>query len=201
MTAWALAFRLQQLEQEFVGGEQSRNEELRQRRHQRKTLANQRKMQLIEALNQNSEEGDSVLLNVYDSIQEELHAKSKVLENKQEKVSSLWSSWKWNCQSETEHWIWVWTVPPMGSQYVCRLAGLLPWLVQLNSPSSDFVFTFFTIKMNRYCGGYFKKCVSDVFFLFSLNSTSTRKQFLIPGSWDVDYYYYDWCLNIHTFFH
>ncbi|KAL2090488.1 hypothetical protein ACEWY4_012751 [Coilia grayii] len=80
--------RLQQLEQEFVGGEQARNEELRLRRRQRKTVADQRKKQLVEALNQNSEEGDSVLLNVYDSIQEELHAKSRALENTQEKLKA-----------------------------------------------------------------------------------------------------------------
>ncbi|XP_036415499.1 kinesin-like protein KIF17 [Colossoma macropomum] len=80
--------RLQQLEQEFVGGEQARNEELRQRRRQRKTLANQRKKQLIEALRQGSEDGDSVLLNVYDSIQEEIHAKNKLLENMQNKLKA-----------------------------------------------------------------------------------------------------------------
>ncbi|XP_072521809.1 kinesin-like protein KIF17 isoform X2 [Salminus brasiliensis] len=80
--------RLQQLEQEFVGGEQARNEELRQRRRQRKTLANQRKKQLIEALKQGSEDSDSVLLNVYDSIQEEVHAKNKLLESTQSKLKA-----------------------------------------------------------------------------------------------------------------
>ncbi|XP_066528992.1 kinesin-like protein KIF17 isoform X2 [Hoplias malabaricus] len=80
--------RLQQLEQEFVGGEQVRNEELRQRRRQRKTLANQRKKQLIEALSQGSEDSDSVLLNVYDSIQEEVHAKNKLLESTQSKLKA-----------------------------------------------------------------------------------------------------------------
>ncbi|KAI4877677.1 hypothetical protein NFI96_021216, partial [Prochilodus magdalenae] len=80
--------RLQQLEQEFVGGEQARNEELRQRRRQRKTLANQRKKQLIEALRQGSEDSDNVLLNVYDSIQEEVHAKNKLLESTQNKLKA-----------------------------------------------------------------------------------------------------------------
>ncbi|XP_048029188.1 kinesin-like protein KIF17 [Megalobrama amblycephala] len=80
--------RLQQLEQEFVGGEQVRNEELKQRHRQRKTLADQRKKQLIEALSQSSEESDSVLLNVYDSIQEEVHAKSRHLENTQKKLKA-----------------------------------------------------------------------------------------------------------------
>ncbi|KAG7318866.1 hypothetical protein KOW79_017340 [Hemibagrus wyckioides] len=80
--------RLHQLEQEFVGGEQARNEELRQRRRQRKTLANQRKKQLIEALSQCSDDGDAVLLNVYDSIQEEVHAKNRLLENTQSKLKA-----------------------------------------------------------------------------------------------------------------
>ncbi|KPP60683.1 kinesin-like protein KIF17-like, partial [Scleropages formosus] len=81
--------RLQQLEQEFVGGEQARNEELRQRHKQRKTLADQRKKQLVEALSENSEESDSVLLHVYNSIQEEVHAKSHLLESTQGKASAV----------------------------------------------------------------------------------------------------------------
>ncbi|KAG7478455.1 hypothetical protein MATL_G00080820 [Megalops atlanticus] len=80
--------RLQQLEQEFVGGEQARNEELRQRRRQRKTLADQRKKQLMEALADSSEESDTVLLHVYDSIQEEVHAKSRLLESTQAKLKA-----------------------------------------------------------------------------------------------------------------
>uniref|UniRef100_A0A8C9R8Z2 Kinesin-like protein n=3 Tax=Scleropages formosus TaxID=113540 RepID=A0A8C9R8Z2_SCLFO len=80
--------RLQQLEQEFVGGEQARNEELRQRHKQRKTLADQRKKQLVEALSENSEESDSVLLHVYNSIQEEVHAKSHLLESTQGKLKA-----------------------------------------------------------------------------------------------------------------
>ncbi|XP_053508893.1 kinesin-like protein KIF17 isoform X5 [Ictalurus furcatus] len=80
--------RLHHLEQEFVGGEQARNEELRQRRRQRKTLANQRKKQLIEALSQSNEDSDAVLLNVYDSIQEEVHAKNRLLENTQSKLKA-----------------------------------------------------------------------------------------------------------------
>nr|XP_015192775.1 PREDICTED: kinesin-like protein KIF17 isoform X2 [Lepisosteus oculatus] len=80
--------RLQQLEQEFVGGEQARNEELRQRHRQRQRLADQRKRQLVEALSENGEEGESVLLQVYDSIQEEVHAKSRLLENSQKKLKA-----------------------------------------------------------------------------------------------------------------
>ncbi|XP_024126731.1 kinesin-like protein KIF17 isoform X2 [Oryzias melastigma] len=71
--------RLQQLEQEVVGGEQARNQELQQKRRQRKKLADQRKVQLIHALSEDSEDSNSVMLKVYDSIQEELYAKSQLL--------------------------------------------------------------------------------------------------------------------------
>ncbi|KAI3369314.1 hypothetical protein L3Q82_007564 [Scortum barcoo] len=71
--------RLQQLEQEVVGGEQARNKELQQRHRQRKNLADARKVHLIRALSENSEESENVLLNVYNSIQEEVHAKSQML--------------------------------------------------------------------------------------------------------------------------
>ncbi|XP_071388112.1 kinesin-like protein KIF17 [Centroberyx affinis] len=80
--------RLQQLEQEVVGGEQARNKELQQRHRQRKNLADQRKIQLIHALSENSEESENVLLNVYDSIQEEVHAKSQVLDKIQGKLKA-----------------------------------------------------------------------------------------------------------------
>lgn len=78
--------RLQQLEQEVVGGEQARNKELQQRHRQRKNLADQRKVNLIHALSDNSEESENVLLNVYNSIQEEVHAKSQILVKVQGKV-------------------------------------------------------------------------------------------------------------------
>ncbi|XP_074495847.1 kinesin-like protein KIF17 [Sebastes fasciatus] len=80
--------RLQQLEQEVVGGEQARNKELQQRQKQRKKLADQRKVHLICALSENSEDSENVLLNVYNSIQEEVHAKSQVLVKVQGKLKA-----------------------------------------------------------------------------------------------------------------
>ncbi|CAN9511947.1 unnamed protein product [Ophioblennius macclurei] len=80
--------RLQQLEQEVVGGEQARNKELQQRHRQRQKLADQRKVQLIQALSQNSEDSESVLLNVYNSIQEEVHAKGHMLVKVQGKLKA-----------------------------------------------------------------------------------------------------------------
>nr|XP_033938100.1 kinesin-like protein KIF17 isoform X3 [Pseudochaenichthys georgianus] len=78
--------RLQQLEQEVVGGEQARNKDLQQRHRQRKNLADQRKVHLISALSQNIEDSEHVLLNVYNSIQEEVHAKSQMLVKVQGKL-------------------------------------------------------------------------------------------------------------------
>ncbi|CAK6960965.1 kinesin-like protein KIF17 [Scomber scombrus] len=80
--------RLQQLEQEVVGGEQARNKELQQRHRQRKNVADQRKVQLITALSENSEDSENVLLNVYNSIQEEVHAKSQMLVKVQGKLKA-----------------------------------------------------------------------------------------------------------------
>ncbi|XP_030274800.1 kinesin-like protein KIF17 isoform X1 [Sparus aurata] len=80
--------RLQQLEQEVVGGEQARNKELQQRHRQRKNLADQRKVHLIRALSENGEDSENVLLNVYNSIQEEVHAKNQVLVKVQGKLKA-----------------------------------------------------------------------------------------------------------------
>uniref|UniRef100_A0A8C8TB14 Kinesin-like protein KIF17 n=1 Tax=Peromyscus maniculatus bairdii TaxID=230844 RepID=A0A8C8TB14_PERMB len=76
--------RLQMLEQQVVGGEQAKNKDLKEKHKRRKRYADERKKQLVAAL-QNSDEdsGDWVLLNVYDSIQEEVRAKSKLLEKMQ----------------------------------------------------------------------------------------------------------------------
>lgn len=70
----------------MVGGEQARNKELQQRHRQRKNLADQRKVQLVRALSENSEQSENVLLNVYNSIQDEVYAKSQVLVKMQGKV-------------------------------------------------------------------------------------------------------------------
>ncbi|XP_023578369.1 kinesin-like protein KIF17 isoform X2 [Octodon degus] len=79
--------RLQLLEQQVVGGEQAKNKDLKEKHRRRKRYADERKKQLVAAL-QNSDEdiGEWVLLNVYDSIQEEVRAKSKLLEKMQRKL-------------------------------------------------------------------------------------------------------------------
>ncbi|XP_042544607.1 kinesin-like protein KIF17 isoform X3 [Dipodomys spectabilis] len=79
--------RLHLLEQQVVGGEQAKNKDLKEKHKRRKRYADERKKQLVAAL-QNSDEdsGDWVLLNVYDSIQEEVWAKSRLLEKVQKKL-------------------------------------------------------------------------------------------------------------------
>ncbi|KAF1492018.1 Kinesin-like protein KIF17, partial [Pygoscelis antarcticus] len=72
---------LQMLERQVVGGEQAKNKDLKEKQKRRKKYAAERRMQLVAALQQSDEESsDWVLLNVYDSIQEEVRAKSKLLE-------------------------------------------------------------------------------------------------------------------------
>ncbi|XP_016070052.1 PREDICTED: kinesin-like protein KIF17 isoform X1 [Miniopterus natalensis] len=79
--------RLQLLEQQVVGGEQAKNKDLKEKHRHRKRYADERRKQLVAALQTSDEDsGEWVLLNVYDSIQEEVRAKSKLLEKMQRKL-------------------------------------------------------------------------------------------------------------------
>uniref|UniRef100_F7D4R3 Kinesin-like protein KIF17 n=1 Tax=Callithrix jacchus TaxID=9483 RepID=F7D4R3_CALJA len=79
--------RLQLLERQVVGGEQAKNKDLKEKHKWRKRYADERRKQLLAALqNTDEDSGDWVLLNVYDSIQEEVRAKSKLLEKMQRKL-------------------------------------------------------------------------------------------------------------------
>ncbi|XP_075047064.1 kinesin-like protein KIF17 [Mixophyes fleayi] len=81
--------RLQVLEQQVVGGEQAKNTDLKEKQKRRKKYADERKKELIAALkNIDEDSGDRILLNVYESIQEELQAKSKHLEKMQKKLKA-----------------------------------------------------------------------------------------------------------------
>lgn len=76
------------LEQQVVGGEQAKNKDLKEKHKRRKKIADERKKQLLAALQKSDEDSsDWVLLNVYDSIQEEVRAKSRMLEKITEKVN------------------------------------------------------------------------------------------------------------------
>uniref|UniRef100_A0A5F9CE71 Kinesin-like protein n=1 Tax=Oryctolagus cuniculus TaxID=9986 RepID=A0A5F9CE71_RABIT len=79
--------RLQLLEQQVVGGEQAKNKALKEKHKGRKRYADERRRQLVAALQSSEEDGGEwVLLHVYDSIQEEVRAKSKLLEKMQRKL-------------------------------------------------------------------------------------------------------------------
>ncbi|XP_056399554.1 kinesin-like protein KIF17 isoform X2 [Hyla sarda] len=81
--------RLQMLEQQVVGGEQAKNKDLKEKHKRRKKYADERKKELVAALqNVDEDSGDRILLNVYESIQEELQAKSKHLEKIQKKLKA-----------------------------------------------------------------------------------------------------------------
>ncbi|NXD98813.1 KIF17 protein, partial [Chaetorhynchus papuensis] len=72
---------LQMLEQQVVGGEQAQNKDLKEKHKRRKKYADERRLQLVAALQESNEDSsERALLNVYDSIQEEVRAKSKMLE-------------------------------------------------------------------------------------------------------------------------
>ncbi|NXI08618.1 KIF17 protein, partial [Irena cyanogastra] len=78
---------LQVLEQQVVGGEQAQNKDLKEKHKRRKKYADERRLQLLAALQDSNEDSsEQALLSVYDSIQEEVRAKSKALEKVQEKL-------------------------------------------------------------------------------------------------------------------
>ncbi|XP_025022228.1 kinesin-like protein KIF17 [Python bivittatus] len=94
--------RLQMLEQQVVGGEQAKNKDLKEKHKHRKKIADERKKQLLEALQKSDEDSsDWVLLNVYDSIQEEVRAKSRLLEKIKQKLRAAETEIK-DLQSEFE---------------------------------------------------------------------------------------------------
>lgn len=81
------AKRLRELEEMMVGGEQAHNEELKKKRIKKKKYAEERKRLLAEALKNGDDE--EFMLRVYDSVQEEVKFKSKLLEKEAEKVKFL----------------------------------------------------------------------------------------------------------------
>ncbi|NXB43262.1 KIF17 protein, partial [Leucopsar rothschildi] len=78
---------LQMLEQQVAGGEQAQNKDLKEKHKRWKKYADKRRLQLVAALQESNEDSsEQALLNVYDSMQEEVRAKSKMLEKVQEKL-------------------------------------------------------------------------------------------------------------------
>ncbi|KAM6296236.1 LOW QUALITY PROTEIN: kinesin-like protein KIF17 [Aegotheles albertisi] len=93
---------LQMLECQVVGGEQAEDKDLKEKRQRRKKYADEQRLQLVTALQQvNEDSSDWVLLNVYNSIQEEVRAKGKLLEKLQKKLRAAKTEIK-DLQSEFE---------------------------------------------------------------------------------------------------
>ncbi|CAF0773762.1 unnamed protein product [Brachionus calyciflorus] len=79
--------RLHKLEEMVVGGEQANNEELKKKRIKNKKYAEERKRLLAESLKKGND--DEFMLRVYDSVQEEVQYKTKLLEKEKEKSKFL----------------------------------------------------------------------------------------------------------------
>ncbi|CAH8558044.1 unnamed protein product [Schistosoma intercalatum] len=91
--------RLKLLEADIVGGEQAGNKEVNEKISRRKTYAEERKRRLVEA-NANLED-DGIMINIYETIQDELYYKNKALQSQKQKVYALQMEIK-DVQSEFE---------------------------------------------------------------------------------------------------
>ncbi len=78
------------LQEDMVGGEEANNVEVRERRSRRRRHAEERKRLLAEA-NANLED-DGIMVGIYESIQDELRHKNKLLQKEKQKVCRPCSS-------------------------------------------------------------------------------------------------------------
>ena len=79
--------RLQQIEENMVGGERAHDQELIEKRKKQKKAA-ERRSKLQEAINK-SDDDDSLLIRAYDNIQEELRVKTDALKKSKQKIRAL----------------------------------------------------------------------------------------------------------------
>ncbi|VDK77376.1 unnamed protein product [Dibothriocephalus latus] len=84
MTKDDLLRRLHLLEEDMVGGEQANNKDFKERHSKRKRYAEERKRLLAEA-NKNLED-DGIMVGIYESIQDELRHKNRLLNKEKQKV-------------------------------------------------------------------------------------------------------------------
>ncbi|GFQ64774.1 kinesin-like protein KIF17 [Trichonephila clavata] len=80
--------RLQELEEQMVGGEKAHDRELKEKRAKRKNVAEKRIKSIAEALSK-VDEDDKAMLKVYDDIHEELRAKTQLLKKAKKKIQAL----------------------------------------------------------------------------------------------------------------
>ncbi|VDM22226.1 unnamed protein product [Hydatigera taeniaeformis] len=91
LTKEELLRRLHLLEADIVGGEEANNVEVRERRSHRRRHAEERRRLLAEANANldNSADDDGIMLDIYESIQDELRHKCRLLQRERQKTSSL----------------------------------------------------------------------------------------------------------------
>ncbi|KAF8777709.1 osmotic avoidance abnormal protein 3-like isoform X2 [Argiope bruennichi] len=80
--------RLQELEEQMVGGEKAHDRELKEKRAKRKKVAEKRVKSIAEALSK-VDDDDRAMLKVYDDIHEELRAKTQLLKKAKKKIQAL----------------------------------------------------------------------------------------------------------------
>ncbi|XP_054719028.1 kinesin-like protein KIF17 [Uloborus diversus] len=80
--------RLQELEEQMVGGEKAHDRELKEKRAKRKKVAEKRIKSIAEALSK-VDEDDTAMLKVYDDIHEELRIKTQLLKKAKKKIHAL----------------------------------------------------------------------------------------------------------------
>ncbi|KAL4224904.1 Kinesin-like protein kif17 [Mactra antiquata] len=79
--------RLQELEQQMVGGENKENKELKEKRRKRKAFADERKRKLAEAIANMDDDG--IMLDIYDQLGDKQKVTEKKLEKSKEKNEEL----------------------------------------------------------------------------------------------------------------
>ena len=72
------------LQQNMVGGEKSKDEEIKKRKQSRRKYADERKRKLAEAAKRDD---DATMLEVYDSIHHDVKQRDKLIGKQQERVS------------------------------------------------------------------------------------------------------------------
>ncbi|XP_067119190.1 osmotic avoidance abnormal protein 3-like isoform X2 [Centruroides vittatus] len=80
--------RLQELQDQIVGGEKAHDKELKEKRAKRKTIAEKRIALLKEALSK-LDDDDNIMLQVYDDIHDELKAKTSLVKKAKKKIVAL----------------------------------------------------------------------------------------------------------------
>ncbi|XP_021345803.1 kinesin-like protein KIF17 isoform X2 [Mizuhopecten yessoensis] len=79
--------RIQELEKQMVGGENKNNPEVKNRRKKRMKFADEQKQKLAEAII--NMDDDYIMLEIYDNVQDEVKAKTALLEKEKERVEGL----------------------------------------------------------------------------------------------------------------